>query len=696
MVYFGSHIPSVAGSEVEPSLIDVSKPVANQGNCHICSMGYWPNYSLISPEHRASYLHWLSTGKCDPEAQIGYVFLYFYGLERRALTPPLPDLADKSSLSEVQSEIRRLLEIYGARSSSFNSYANSLLDFLDVTSGKTFSMSPERAPVMVERMNLELKASLGLFAVSNQPLPSSWAQAWYLSTGPKRALAAFKNCRGPFSDLFKVEYHSRHGEGLLLPSHGPRIAVTHHPASRTFGVSNFDFKLPMPDVTGLEAPLHSLEEIGDKCTSLLEGYRRFLRANPSKIGLEASISLLPPQIWPANTQSYLKQLKKEVVSSGKPRLIKISQVQGVCSYASTLDKNRIEALTAGFLFFGLGVETDVSLYDKLPSSEDYVAVYSIDGLEDNPTHPDAYLVARLLLHLAAMVASKSKAFDECESEVIRSFIESASGLSALGRARLMARLYLYQSIPPNTFGLKKQIDQLGTDARAGVGDFLVQVALADGSADPSEVRVLEDLFELLGLEKSGLYSKLHSLATQSHSVIESSFPAVPLSTPRLDSPAAHAVSEVLPSVPTPLSKLVPTSVPVGATKYGSGPIRFDPARIAALKADSAKISALLAGVFVEEESVSVEQPVTADEPSEDDEPTLLGLDAELDSLLKFLISKSQWTRAEIETLCSDRGLMVDGTIERINDAAFNQFNCPLIEGDDPIEISCELITQEYA
>src|ERR1035437_9877224 len=691
LVYFGTHLPTVAGLGVEPSLIDFSLPVAKEVDRNGCSMGYWPSYSLIGPEHRAAYLEWLASGKCDPYTQIGFVFLYFYGLERRALTLPLADSAGKDALEEVRVEIHRLLEIYGSHGSSFKPYASSLLEFLDVSTGKTFSMALEPTLRLAKRMNLELKASLGLFAATNQPLPSSWAQEWYLSRGPKRAMAAFQNCGRQFSDLFKLEYHSRHGEGLLLPSNRPRITATHHPASRTFGVSNFEFKLPMPDVTGLEAPLRSLEEIGDKCIDLLEGYRRFLRANPSKIRLEASISLLPPQIWPANTQSYLKQLKEEVVRSGKPRLIKISQVQGVCSYASTLDKNRIEALTAGFLFFGLGVETDVSLYDKLPSSEDHVAVYSTDGLEDNPTHPHAYLVAKLLLHLAAMVASKSKVFDDCESEVIRSFIESASGLSALGRARLMARLYLYKSIPPNTFGLKKQIDQLGTDARAGVGDFLVQVALADGSADPGEVRVLEDLFELLGLEKPGLYSKLHSLATQSHSVVETSFPAVPLSTPRLDSPAPHAFSDALPSVPTPLSNLVPTSVPVSATKYGSGPIRFDPARIAALKADSAKISALLAGVFVEEELVSVEQPVTADEPSEDDEPTLLGLDAELDSLLKFFISKSQWTRAEIETLCSDRGLMVDGTIERIHDAAFNQFNCPLIEGDDPIQISCELI-----
>ena len=40
-------------------------------------MGYWPSYSSISPEARAAYLGWLSTGKSDPQADIGYVFLYF-------------------------------------------------------------------------------------------------------------------------------------------------------------------------------------------------------------------------------------------------------------------------------------------------------------------------------------------------------------------------------------------------------------------------------------------------------------------------------------------------------------------------------------------------------------------------------------------------------------------------------------------
>jgi hypothetical protein len=48
-------------------------------------MGYWPLYSGIDPASRAAYLHWLTGGRKAPEAYIGYVFLFFYGIERRVL-----------------------------------------------------------------------------------------------------------------------------------------------------------------------------------------------------------------------------------------------------------------------------------------------------------------------------------------------------------------------------------------------------------------------------------------------------------------------------------------------------------------------------------------------------------------------------------------------------------------------------------
>lgn len=46
-------------------------------------MGYWPHYSHIPTKCRGAFLKWLAGGRVEPEAYIGYVFLFFYGLERR-------------------------------------------------------------------------------------------------------------------------------------------------------------------------------------------------------------------------------------------------------------------------------------------------------------------------------------------------------------------------------------------------------------------------------------------------------------------------------------------------------------------------------------------------------------------------------------------------------------------------------------
>jgi len=48
-------------------------------------MDYWPSYCEVSPRARAAYLRWLEDGRRDESTYIGYVFLFFYGLERRLL-----------------------------------------------------------------------------------------------------------------------------------------------------------------------------------------------------------------------------------------------------------------------------------------------------------------------------------------------------------------------------------------------------------------------------------------------------------------------------------------------------------------------------------------------------------------------------------------------------------------------------------
>ena len=85
MLYVGNYLQSAGGyADVEPALINPKLEVNwSSPDYQGSMMNYWPSYSRIDPDCRAAYLNWLASGRNDPNINIGYVFIFFYGLERR-------------------------------------------------------------------------------------------------------------------------------------------------------------------------------------------------------------------------------------------------------------------------------------------------------------------------------------------------------------------------------------------------------------------------------------------------------------------------------------------------------------------------------------------------------------------------------------------------------------------------------------
>ena len=63
----------------EPSLIYSTAPIGKV-ICPAPALGYYPSYSNLTPNERATYLNWLCN--IETEIEIGYVFIFYYGLER--------------------------------------------------------------------------------------------------------------------------------------------------------------------------------------------------------------------------------------------------------------------------------------------------------------------------------------------------------------------------------------------------------------------------------------------------------------------------------------------------------------------------------------------------------------------------------------------------------------------------------------
>src|SRR6202044_859146 len=107
-----------------------------------------------------------------------------------------------------------------------------------------------------------------------------------------------------------------------------------------------------------------------------------------------------------------------------------------------------------------------------------------------------------------------------------------------------------------------------------------------------------------------------------------------------------------------------------------------------------RVTALLSKVFEEETPVISVAAVSAEdagpEPSER-APRLLGLDGEHTAFLRVLLTRHSWSRAELNDIAADMEMMLDGALERVNEATLEAFDARIAEGDDPIEIAQDLM-----
>lgn len=295
MVYVGRGLQAVDRSATEPALINLTLSVRASKPDHAGStLGYWPSYDSITPAARAAYLSWLAGGRSAPDTQIGYVFLFFYGLERRALIDIAADPSLRWELPLLKAEVQRLDALYGA-SSSFGSYASRFLAVLDLQNSN--AERPEPPPLIKEHryeVPMSLTVEIGSFAVDGQPVPPDWALAWawyhseiYLRTPATR-------CPEEFAALFKARYTKTHKDGITVRPTKQLIELDYYAASA--GIQNVSLSANVPDVIMAAVPKRQLTKIVDSVTEDLDPYSRFVGRNPDDRHSLSAAALLPEDL----------------------------------------------------------------------------------------------------------------------------------------------------------------------------------------------------------------------------------------------------------------------------------------------------------------------------------------------------------------------------------------------------------------
>jgi hypothetical protein len=105
--------------------------------------------------------------------------------------------------------------------------------------------------------------------------------------------------------------------------------------------------------------------------------------------------------------------------------------------------------------------------------------------------------------------------------------------------------------------------------------------------------------------------------------------------------------------------------------------------------ETAEVSAFLSTIFVEDLSLPPELAPSAG--------VRIGtLDAAHSQLLRLLVKNNELKRVEFEQMAAELGLMPDGALDVINDAAFEISNRILCEGDDPIFVDVDVAKEMVA
>lgn len=673
-IYIGT-LNSTPGSIADPALVDPDLPINSQhpdleGSC----LAYWPSYAGITPEGRAAFMGWLAGDRRHPSTPIGYVFIYFYGLERRVLVDIQADPSLARELPAIRTEVTELLEAYGEQSESFHGYASGFVEVIDFLLARFHGTGPAKLPALTPDkwpVPFALRAGLGSFAASGTRLPADWALAWAWYHPDIYPRTPVTRCPEEFSELFTIRFSQAFPKGMLLRNGKARMKITYAAASSAirFVTQTLD---DVPAVFEQKAAGQRLSELFGSVTNELDGYSRWLGRNPSGKGTLQAAALLPPELLesrPGEVDDFKEWVSDQMKTPGAPLTGADIMNHWPSTSGDKLGKPESVHLVQLLGHLNIGMEPDVRFGG--PNVSSLAPIVLFEAGPDMPSAPTpAYGAAATMLHLAVAVAGSDGTLHPSEMDQLSAQLQSTLALTPAEKTRLQAHLSWLCATEIRLTGLAKRIGQLDQDQRAAIGGLMITIAAADGHIAAAEVTVIQKIYKLLGLDPESVTGKLHTAVT----------------TPP---PAVTPITVRPPGTPDTTYPL-PGRTTAVTDPPASDPPTLDRHVMDAKLAETAAVSALLADIFQDDlDSTSMIPPSLDPAPAgQGAESSRIGnLDDGHSAFLRALADLEHLDRARFDDLAAEHGLLPDGALDVLNEAAMDASEEPLLEGSEILTIN---------
>lgn len=675
--------------------IDPTRPVLWEGNPHVEIYPYRPAYDGLSPVARGAYLRWHDGGRVDPSMPVTYVELFLMGVSAHVgrNSGALPS----GEAAYLARELRRLNQLYFRNTPHQSTRCSELLVLLSALDDE-LPAPTEPEPFVPNRqywaIPLGFPIRLGRVLKAGEPVSPSLALEWLMVTGSSFRTPV-ERAPDAFQSLFARRLEREYPRGFVVPT--PKSRLAYRVWCPSGGSDWRTVTTQVPDYSRLSAPLDKLRAVALASTEELEPYSRYLgREGTDKADTTEARLLLPESIWPKDLVDAIDALASRI---GEGMLVmkmdELLAALGSSHREHVLSKAGWERLSSGLLKRGLALEWAAkgppTATVASSAIDPRVAVFHFGAVPANPA-PDrgdrerAFDEATLALQLALFLVQNDVAAGRDGNTTLggrdlvrlQRAVMAQPSIDANDRRRLIARLRLRHekavTLPP----LRKAMTALSTASIDRLLRMLGDVAHDDGEVSPAEIGALRKIYRAFGRNQDDVYALLHGAASGLTAAVS-------------DQSAQSGVSSV---------KTLPAA--------GGNAFQLDAARLAALEAETHAVQAMLAQIFVDDAAIdadqldsakSTETTTSREQDTRPDvshanrvhSPVLAGLDALHDSLARAMLEKREHRRDELINLANSFGLMLDGALERINEAAYDTWNAPFAEGEDPLELSPEAI-----
>ncbi|WP_105200886.1 tellurite resistance TerB family protein [Pseudoalteromonas sp. T1lg10] len=647
--YFGGVMNSLDGYGIEPSLVDDKRPASSPSvDSEIYtdeSLGYWPTYASLSKGCRGAYLDWLASDRSNPNTPIGYVFIYFYGFERRVIENKSNNQISNEEYIAIFEEVLRLNSVFNANR-SFRGYSANFLELMALQRPALFE---DRLSDIPETNNaLSFKVKLATTIANGNPVTAPLALEWLKNTFEYSLKTPARRCEEEFSQLFQIRFSEKFGEGISVKPNKTKLRLSYHAASN--GVHGVDLELgDLPDPSILKSPIKKLIPIAEQCTEELSSYSRYLgKADTSRSDI-AALMLLPKELANEANSPVIETFKSwanQIISSNDG----LTTVKEFWTHTGTplpkaFNKKENELVANLAAKAEIGIAPDQRFHHAKLKIDDNIVLFS-PGHGEFFEPSSAFNQVSLAIRLGAMVATIDGTVDQHEKIALQTLINHDDKLSPAEKNSLNAYLTWRLNAPVNNTGLKARIEKLGVPQVEFLKRFMLSIALADGRIDASEIKQIEKLYTSLGLDKSLVTSDIHAFASSKQ--------------------------------------------PISATSKGASidksTFQLDEGILAMHESDTNDAKSMLESIFAVDEEAELGVSPTADVNEE-------GLDSPYKELFETLIAKESWPRKEVHELCSKLNIMVDGALETINDWAYDKVDAPVLDDDGDIYVDLEIVEE---